>query len=678
MFESILQGFLACLTPVNLLAILISVPLGIVVGCLPGFGAATGLVLVLPMTYGLDPGTAFIALTGIYVGAEYGGSISAILINTPGTAAAVMTGLDGHPLARRGKARDALVVSNIASFSGGIIGGLTMLFCMPVLGRFVLEFGAAEIFLLAAAGLLLVGSVTGGSRVKGILSVCFGLFFTFFGADALTGFSRFDFGSPILVGGLPLIAGLLALFAVPQMLEIAMAGSCPGATVQDAPGRDESNVRLFRRYLGLLYRSMPRLILRSGLIGVLVGIIPGVGASVASMAAYSAARRRSRHPEAFGTGSLEGVAAPETANNALVGGSLIPVLALGIPGSAAAAIYMGAIFLHGMTPGPDFMSKEANLVYLLIMAVFFCSLAQLLLGALSIGSFARVLRVPVARLFPVVITLCCIGAYAIRSLDFDIVFFLGLGVFAYLLNILGFNMSAVVLGAFLAPTMESALMEALSIAPSKGGLLPYMASRPLALAMLGLLGLYLMGMLISSLRRSRACAGREGEAARPDEGECLPGSWRGERGTDFVLYGVILTVVVFFLAVSVDYPVKSRLFPHAVLGIAAVCCLAGLFRCIRFGTGYAGRGSPLGRVPWRKFLSLSVLLVGYAAGITRLGFYFPTFIFLVVAQPLTRDGLGSPGRVGRDVLFALITTFVVRALFVHLFLIDMPGPPWLE
>ena len=216
MLDLIVQGILTCLSPVNLLAMLLSVPLGIMVGCLPGFGAATGLVLVLPMTYSMEPSTAFVALTGIYLGAEYGGSISAILLNTPGTAAAVVTSFDGHQMARRGKARDALLISNIASFSGGMFGGLCMLLFMPLLGSFVLEFGAGEIFVLSAAGLLLVGSVTRGNRIKGIISVGLGLLFTFVGADGVTGVSRFDFDIPILVGGLPLIAGLLAMFATPR------------------------------------------------------------------------------------------------------------------------------------------------------------------------------------------------------------------------------------------------------------------------------------------------------------------------------------------------------------------------------------------------------------------------------------------------------------------------------
>ena len=668
MLELVLQGVLGCLSPFNLCVIVLSVSLGIIVGCLPGFGAATGLVLVLPMTYGMDPGTAFIALTGIYVGAEYGGSISAILINTPGTAAAVMTCLDGHTLASQGKARDALLVSNIASFSGGIIGGLVMLFCMPVLGNFVLHFGAGEVFILAAAGLLLVGGITKGSRVKGILSVCFGLFFTFFGADSVTGFSRFTFGSPVLVGGLPLIAGLLALFAVPQMLELAVAGSCPGAVLRGVTEDRRSNFFLFRHYLTLIYRSMPGVVVRSGLIGVLIGIIPGVGASVASMVSYSSAKHHSRHPEAFGTGALEGIVAPETSNNALVGGSLIPVLALGIPGSAAAAIYMGAIFLHGMAPGPNFMIRQADLIYLLIMAVFFCSLAQLLLGAVSIGSFAKILQVPVFRLFPVVIALCCVGAYAIRSLNFDITFFLWLGLAAYVLDTLGFNMSAIVLGAFLAPTMESSLMEALNIAPSMGGVLPYMASRTIALVLLALVVLWLTWMLYSSWKRSGSCTDVSGEKT-----ECGPGAWKGERGTDLCAYLVVLLACIFFFWLSRDYPFQSRIFPHAVLFVATICSLCGVARCIFMGESYGGRDvSALTLIPWKRFVIFGMILVFYSVMIGAFGFYASSFVFFVVAQTVIRNRTMCAKDVVTDVLFSAAVVFIMYLLFTNVFLIDMP------
>ena len=307
MLELIGQALLSCLEPVNILTMFISVTIGIVIGALPGFGAATGLVLVLPLTYSIDPSTAFIALTGIYLGAEYGGSISSILINTPGTTAAVITAFDGYPLAQRGHAREALLLSNVASFSGGCFGGFMMLLCMPILGKFVLKFGAGEIFILAAIGLLLVGSIARGNMLKGIASAGLGLFFTLFGADSINGVSRFDFDVPILIGGLPLIGGMLGMFAVPQMINLALSAHIRQEKVEFGDCTISANFSMFRKCVAAIYPKMLGIVARSGLFGVLIGIVPGVGAAVASMAAYTSARKYSSHPEEFGKGAKEGM-----------------------------------------------------------------------------------------------------------------------------------------------------------------------------------------------------------------------------------------------------------------------------------------------------------------------------------------------------------------------------------
>ncbi len=676
MFDLILQGIMECLTPVNLLAMLISVPLGIMVGCLPGFGAATGLVLVLPMTYSMEPSTAFVALTGIYLGAEYGGSISAILINTPGTAAAVVTSFDGHKMAQQGKARDALFISNIASFSGGMIGGLCMLLFMPLLGSFVLKFGAGEIFVLSAAGLLLVGSVTRGNRIKGVISVGLGLLFTFVGADGVTGFSRLDFDVPVLVGGLPLIAGLLAMFAIPQMLDVAMSQRQDTSRIAMGEGGLRGNLNMFSHYLRKIYRKYPLNIMRSSLIGVIIGIVPGVGAAVSSMAAYSATQKASKHPESFGHGEEEGIVAPESANNALVGGSLIPVLSLGIPGSPAAALYMGAIFLHGMTPGPNFLLKQADLVYLLIMAVFLCSVVQLILGALTIGTFANILKVPASRLFPAVIAVCCIGAYVVRTLEFDISFFIWLGLFSYVLSVLGFNMGAIVLGAFLAPTMEKALIEAMNIAPAMGGLIPYFMSRTVAMVMLALVLVYLAYIFVSSWRQARICPPGE------EEGVCLPAEWKGERGTDLAAFILLIAASLWLASICADYPFKSRVFPLLTFAIIILCCVIGIIRCIFFSGSYGGRNtSPLARIPWKKLAVLGAYMIAYLPLMKMIGFYAATIPYMI-ANSLTihhwQERNITKRRVLSDILFAVIYTVIVYLVFTVIFLSEMPMPEWLE
>ncbi|HIV66776.1 MAG TPA: tripartite tricarboxylate transporter permease [Candidatus Mailhella excrementigallinarum] len=669
MLELIGQALLSCLEPVNILTMFISVTIGIVIGALPGFGAATGLVLVLPLTYSIDPSTAFIALTGIYLGAEYGGSISSILINTPGTTAAVITAFDGYPLAQRGHAREALLLSNVASFSGGCFGGFMMLLCMPILGKFVLKFGAGEIFILAAIGLLLVGSIARGNMLKGIASAGLGLFFTLFGADSINGVSRFDFDVPILIGGLPLIGGMLGMFAVPQMINLALSAHIRQEKVEFGDCTISANFSMFRKCVAAIYPKMLGIVARSGLFGVLIGIVPGVGAAVASMAAYTSARKYSSHPEEFGKGAKEGIVAPEAANNALVGGSLIPVLSLGIPGSPAAAIYMGAIFLHGMTPGPNFLVKEADLVYLLIAAVFLCSFVQLFLGAVTIGSLASILKVSASRLFPVVITICCLGAFVSRGQDFDIAFFLVLGICAFFAIRLGFNMGAIVLGAFLGSTMEVSLLEGLTIAGAMGGIGPYLATRKIAMGMLLLVALYLAWQAWQFYRASRACSKKTGECKEK-------GSWRGYRGWDLAVSLAVIAAAAWFYGMARDYPETSRLFPQIVLLVIGGCMAINVVRCIFFGTLYAGIPAPFAGLNLKKAAVSVALLLGYLFCMNLLGFYASTALFFMAAS-FVLDLWQNPEipvlrRLRGSLLYTVCAVPCLWLIFVKLFRVSMP------
>ena len=669
MLDLIVNSLVTCLEPINLLAMLVSVTVGIVVGCLPGFGAAEGLVLVLPLTYSMEPSTAFIALAGIYLGAEYGGSISAILINTPGTPAAIVTSFDGYPMAKQGKARQALLFSNCASFTGGIFGAFAMLLFMPLLGSLVLRFGSGEIFLLAGMGLFLVGSISRGNLLKGVTSAALGLFFTFFGAETITGFSRFDFDIPILIGGLPIIGGMLAMFAVPQMMELALASGSKSEKMDYGSMSVRENFKLFREVLAEVYRRFKLTMFRSSLFGLLIGIIPGVGASVASMAAYSSARKYSEHPEEFGNGAKEGIVAPESANNALVGGSLIPVISLGIPGSPAAAIFMAAIFLHGMTPGPNFLAKQGDLVYILIMALFLASLVQLLLGALTIGSLAGILRIPASRLFPLVIAICTVGAYVARSIEFDVLFFVGLGILAFFMARFGLDMGALVLGAFLGNTMEVSLNELLSIAPAKGGVIPYFFGRPIAAGMLICIGLYCLYLVIRALRAPRECGGPS----------AAPADWLGRRGADFCLSLALIVLALFFLYMARDYPVSSRLFPSIVLLVILVCMGVLFLKSTLRGSSYAGcNESPFAGLDWGRVGILCVLILAYGISVTELGFYVTSFVFILLScEMLDRwnggDGRGLASLPGK-ILYAFLSVLAMYLVFECGLSVGMPSP----
>lgn len=668
MFDVIFSGLSVCLTPINLLATFVSVALGIVVGALPGFGASIGMIIVLPLTYNMEPGTALIALTGVYVGCEYGGSISSILLNTPGTSAAMVTAFDGYPLARKGHAREALFISNISSFSGGIMSGLAMLFFLPILAPFVIKFGALEILLLTAAGLFLVGTISAGDPFKGMASAAMGIFVTCIGIDSYIGNPRFDFGFDVLIGGIPFVPVMLGIFSLPSMLELALSLHHPDGRGKELPFEKNSfsdNIHAFGQVFRTLFGRMKLLLLRSGLCGVIIGIVPGVGASVATMAAYSSARKHSSEPENFGSGAREGIAAAECANNALVGGAYIPVLALGIPGSPAAAILMAAIFMHGMTPGPNFLGQEGGTVYMIIMALFVCALAQLLLGLFTIGSLASILRVSVNRLFPCVLVICAIGAYVVRGLQLDMQAFAVFGFLAYLLLRVGFNCGAFALGFILGPMMERSLLEAYSLAAVKG-VFPYLMSRPMAQGMVVCLLVY------AAYRLWRGGKTRKygGEARRTGR---TPGLLEGMRGADFISALTVLGVAAWLSSMLGQYPFKTALFPGIVLGVIAMLMAFLLIRVLFFGKTYAGRlENPYAQVQFKPLFLLALLIACYLAGIAWVGFYTSSFLIVLVLSILLKYERLSLRLVAGNTAFSILFVLAGYGIFHGVFGIATP------
>ena len=655
MLDMVLQGVLGVLQPINILTLILTVSLGIVIGALPGFGAATGLILVLPLTYSLDPGTAFVALCGVYVGAEYGGSISSILLNTPGTGGAVVTCFDGFPLAQRGKAREALFISNIASFSGGIVSGLVMLFCMPILGGAVLHFGAGEILVLAVIGLLLVGSISAGDPLKGVGSAALGVVMTCIGADAFMGNPRFDFDIPILIGGIPFIPVMLGVFSVPHLLRLALGRQDGTQAVSMRNMSMRENARIFLDVFRDMFARMKILLLRSGLFGVLIGIVPGVGGSVATMVAYSSARRASKQPEMFGKGAREGIAAPEASNNGLVGGSLIPVLALGIPGSPAAAIFMGAIFLHGMTPGPNFLVSQGNLVYLLIMAVFMAAVVQLLLGFLTIGSFANILKVPPYLLFPSLLVICCIGAYVVRGLEFDMWLFSGFGLAAFFLVRLGFNPGAFILGMILGGITEGSLLETLTLARAQGGLLAYFMGRTIALIIIGMVVIYFAWRLFSAWRTHEPRSAAEA-SARAETREVGP--WSGLRGYDAAYSVLLLGICAWLYSMLDELAPSTALFPRIVLTVLMLSMGALLAKTVFFGRLYANKTeSPFSGTRWTALSGVLIVWGLYLWGVGVLGFYVSSFLMVLVLTVMLRAAAGEAGS-PRSLLACLVFSVI--------------------
>jgi len=452
--ENLLRGFYVALQPLNLVLIATGTALGVFVGAMPGLSSTTGLAIVLPFTFMLPPVPAFLMMISLYMAAEYGGSITAIAIGVPGTPPALPTTFDGYPLTKKGLAGKALGVSIISSTLGGAFGTIILILAARPISTFALKFGPAEYFALGVFGLSIVGNLVGASVVKGFISVIIGLLFTQVGVDVMSGYPRFTFGLSGLLEGIPFIPALIGFFAISEIFKLI----------------EESGViqRIEKKISGKLptwkeLKSLIVTVLRSSAIGTIVGAVPGAGATIASLIAYNEAKRVSKTPEKFGTGVLEGVSAPESANNASVGGAMIPLLTLGIPGSGSTAILLGGLMLHGMSPGPMLMSKNPELVYSIYSGFFVSEFFMLMIGLLGIPLWVKLISLRSSTLTPLILGISMVGAYALGNSVFDMILALFFGVIGFLMRRFGFPLAPAVLAIVLGFIVETNYRRALTI-----------------------------------------------------------------------------------------------------------------------------------------------------------------------------------------------------------------------
>ncbi len=434
----------------------VGVLVGLVFGAIPGLTGTIGIILFLPVTYTITPLNALILLLAIFCGGEFGGSISAILIGTPGTNAAAATMLDGYPLAKRGKARKALMMALVASVFGGLFSALVLLFMAPTIAEFTINFGPAEFFTLAVFGLSVISSISGKNPVKGVIAGCLGILVSLIGIDSMTGTPRLTFDRIEMLGGLGLMPVLMGLFAIPGILEIV--GKPPGQAAKEGESvaMDDAD-RLATRE----WTSCWRTLIRSSVIGTIVGAIPGPGTGLASFLGYDRARRASKTPEKFGTGMLEGIAASESANNAVTAGALIPLFTLGIPGSPSAAVLIGAFMIHGMVPGPALFQEQGVLMWAVMFGMIIINLFVLLQGRYLTRLFALITKVPETALAAILLVLCSAGAYSVNNAMFDIGVFFLFGFLSYAMGKTGFPIMPISLGYVLGPMAEFNLRRAL-------------------------------------------------------------------------------------------------------------------------------------------------------------------------------------------------------------------------
>ena len=480
MWSELAAGWSAVLDIRLILILLLSVPLGIVVGVLPGVGAMVGVTVLLPMTFGMDPSYGIPMLVAVYCGAFYGGAVSAVLINPPGTPAAICTILDGYPMARKGEAHRALTAAVVASFIGGVFSVLILTFCAPLIASIALKFSYTEYFAIAVFGIIMViASSSRKSFLKGLIMGTFGLFLSTVGQDKMGTVGRFTFDVLELSRGLPLLPLVVGLFAVSQALLLTEKGA-KAVRLERMKGR--TGLWEMFRVMGKFKATL----LKSSLIGTVVGAIPGTGAAIASFVAYSEARRASKDPDQFGAGTIEGVIASESSNNSVTGGALIPVLTLGIPGDPITAIMLGAFLIHGLVPGPMLFIESAHVVYTIFSTMMVTYFLVLLYGYFGAYVFAALLKVREAILVPIILVISFIGAYAMNSSLFDVGLALVSGVVGYFLTKFNFPLPPIFMGLLLGPIAEESLRQSLVV--SDGSWLIFV-TQPISAAFLGVTAL---------------------------------------------------------------------------------------------------------------------------------------------------------------------------------------------
>ncbi len=455
-FANFQMGLATALEPGNLLFCLAGVALGTVVGLLPGIGALSTISMLLPITFYLDPTTAIIMLAGVFYGAQYGGSTASILMNIPGTATNAVTCLDGHPMAKKGRAGVALATTTIVSFIGGSFSIVVLMFLAPVIAEVAIAFAAPEYFAVILFGLIAASTMSTGSVLKGLAMVAVGIILGLAGLDLNTGIPRFQFGFVELSDGLSIVALAMGLFGVAEILANLINSDGNPFKVQDVTLRSLVPTRE-----DVKDSAAPAV--RGTLIGAICGILPGTGATIASFLSYAAEKRLSRHPEKFGTGIIEGIAGPEAANNASVQSAFIPTLSLGIPGDAVMAVMLGALMIHGIAPGPGLVTQQPELFWGLIMSFWVGNVILVILNLPFIGLFVRILKIPYDALYIAMLLFICLGVFSIRNNVFDIFIVVIFG-FVGLAMIMGrYPAAPLLLGFLLGPMLEENMRRALLV-----------------------------------------------------------------------------------------------------------------------------------------------------------------------------------------------------------------------
>lgn len=465
-FDNLAQGIMTILTVQNVLLLAAGVTLGMIVGVMPGLGPSAGIAILLPVTFGMDPTGAIVMLAAVYYGSMYGGTITSVLINTPGESATVASTFDGYPLARQGRAGPALVMAAIASFIAGTIGVILLSFTAPMVASVARTFGPPEMFLIVVLGLLTLIVIIGRNRILGIVSALIGFAIATVGIDVGVGAQRYTFGSVELINGIDFIPVAIGLFGVGEILYSMWRG---GHLEHVDFGKVSFKGKGFWPTRAD-YKESNGAMLRGSFLGFFTGIAPGAGATVASLMSYSVEKSLSKTPERFGKGAMAGLAGPEAANNGASAGAMVPLLTLGIPGSAATAVLLAAFLMWGLQPGPLLMEQNPEFAWGLIASMYLGNVMLLLVNIFMIPAFASVARVPFRVLAPVIILICVLGTYTVNSSMIEVFVMLACGVLGFFMRRYGFSPAALVIALVLGPLAEETLRQTMIISGGSVGI----------------------------------------------------------------------------------------------------------------------------------------------------------------------------------------------------------------
>jgi putative tricarboxylic transport membrane protein len=650
--EGIINGLFQALEGWNLLLIIFGTLLGIIFGSMPGLTATMGLALLVPFTFGMEPAAGLIMLAGIYVGAMYADAIPAILINTPGTPAAIATTFDGFPLAQKGKAQEALVTAAFASFIGSIVANIVLATLAEPLAEMSLKFGPPEYFWLGIFGLTIISVLSSESLLKGYLTGLLGLILSAVGMASLSGDVRLTFGFPELQSGISLAGALIGFFCLPEILSTIIG---KGQETYTGEKIRPSKKNLFDTIFALI--KMPFLLIRSALIGLVVGIAPGAGGNIASMVSYSEATRCDKNPEEFGKGTIKGVAASEAANSAMAPGSLIPLLTLGIPGSPPAAIILGALMLHGMQPGVELFSTYGGITYTFMMGLFVAAFAVLIFGCLGSFLFSRLITIPAKSLAPVILLMTVLGSYAVRNNLLDVWVMLFFGGIGFFLNKLSYHPAPLVLGFILGPYIEEGLVQSTMIGGAKGGVVFYMISSPISI---GLIGLCVITVLWPILFRNRIPKNQTTEDRKTGDGT--------------INADVVMGIITLCITAIVAWSIRDLSFYGVLFVNFCVVCMA-IFGIVIFLKGFF---SPKKinifdhALERNRVISGFLIITGFILLIQFLGFFISSLIFIgSMHSYLNKDRMTARNALLSVCQSVLITTLAYY-LFSKLLLVPLP------